>query len=188
MYMRLVKAFFRRMIAMVKLSIIKIFHLKHFQFKGLELVSFTTRFTFEGDGEIVLGKNIGTRRNVEFKVSPTGSIKIGEGCFFNNNCMLVSYKEISIGNKSSFGPNVLFYDHDHDFRSMEGIKSSKYKTGSIVIGNNVWVGANTVILRDTVIGDNCVIGAGAILQGEYEPDSVIVPKRENTIRKYNSNS
>ena len=40
--------------------------------------------------------------------------------------------------------------------------------GKIIIGNNVWIGANTVILKDVIINDNSVIGAfGKWLQKKY---------------------
>lgn len=61
----------------------------------------------------------------------------------------------------------------------------QYKTGSVEIGNNVWIGANTVILRETKIGDNCVVGAGCVLKGDYPAGTVIVQKRETTVTKYN---
>lgn len=78
------------------------------------------------------------------------------------------------------GPNVLIYDHDHDFRKEEGLKKLKYKTAPVDIGDNVWIGANTIILRGTKIGNNCVIGAGSVIKGCYPDNSIVVQKR-NTI-------
>ena len=57
-----------------------------------------------------------------------------------------------------------------------------YNTGKLKIGKNCWIGANTVILRGTVLGDNCVVGAGSVLKGHYESGSIILQKRE-TISK-----
>jgi len=48
---------------------------------------------------------------------------------------------------------------------------------------NCWIGANTVILRGTTIGDNSVIGAGCVLKGEYPAGAIIIQKRETTIIK-----
>ena len=62
------------------------------------------------------------------------------------------------------------------------MKAGKYKTGSIEIGNNVWIGANTIILRGTKIGDNAVIAAGSIVKGEVPTGAVIVQKRVSEIR------
>ena len=46
-----------------------------------------------------------------------------------------------------------------------GFAAMKYKTAPVEIGNNVWIGANCVILRGTKIGDNCVVAAGSVIKG-----------------------
>lgn len=43
----------------------------------------------------------------------------------------------------------------------------------ILIGNNVWIGINSVILKDTIIGDNCVVSAGSVVKGHFPPNSLI---------------
>ena len=57
-------------------------------------------------------------------------------------------------------------------------------TGEVIIGKNVWIGANTVILRNTRIGDNAVIAAGSIVKGEVPANSVFVDKREHNLIQY----
>ena len=81
-----------------------------------------------------------------------------------------------------FSPNVQIYDHDHDFRVEGGVKAGKYKTAPVEIGNNVWIGANTIILRGTKIGDNAVIGAGCVVKGEVPAGAVLVQKRVSEIK------
>lgn len=157
--MKYIYAFFRRIISLFKICLVKLFHFKLFFFKSIGIISISTKFVFLNKGVIKLGKDVATRRNVEFRVE-RGNISIGDKSFFNNNCLIVCHSKIYIGNNCSFGPNVMIFDHDHDFRYKGGKNAGKFKTSSVIIGNNVWVGANTVILRGTTIGDNCVIGAG----------------------------
>lgn len=97
--------------------------------------------------------------------------------------MIACHKSITIGNDVMFSPNVQIYDHDHDFRVAEGVKAGKYKTEPIIIGNNVWIGANTIILRGTVIGDNTVIAAGCVIKGVIPPNSKVYQKRELKIQE-----
>lgn len=96
--------------------------------------------------------------------------------------MLVSHESVTIGDDVEFGPGVLIYDHDHDFRMPGGLAEQKYKTAPIKIGNNVWIGANSVILRGTTIGNNCVVAAGTILHGEYPDDSLIFQEKTTRVR------
>lgn len=182
--MRIFKAVIKRLISLIKLLSIKIIHFKKFRFIPLGVISYSTKFRFNKSGEIILGKKIGTRKNVEFSVGENGKISVGDGCFFNNNCMIVSHDKIKIGRNCSFGPNVLFYDHDHNYKAFNGLKSESYVKNPIVIGDNVWIGANSVILRGSEIGDNCVIGAGSIVKGKFESNTMIVMERKMKVEKY----
>ena len=76
---------------------------------------------------------------------------------------------------------MLIYDHDHDYRAQGGIKAGKYKTTPVRIGDNVWIGANTVILRGTTIGNNVVIGAGSVVSGNVEDNTVFIQKRATSL-------
>ncbi|XJZ27077.1 acyltransferase [Bacillota bacterium Lsc_1132] len=182
--MKYLKAIIRRLLAFLKLSSVKIIHINSFSFKINEMVSLSTRFAFLNGGHIKIGKSLATERNVDFHVAEGGVLTIGDNCYMNKNCVISCHKEIVIGNKCALGPNVMIYDNDHDFRAEGGKIAGKYKVSSVVIGNNVWIGANTVILRGTHIGDNCVIGAGSVISGHYPDNTIIVQKRETSTIKY----
>lgn len=102
--------------------------------------------------------------------------------------MIVALKSVKIGKGVEFGPNVLVYDHDHDFRAIGGLKANKFKYGEVSIGDNTWIGANTVILRGTHIGNGCVIGAGSIVKGEFPDNCIITQKRETSISLISTNN
>ena len=84
---------------------------------------------------------------------------------------------ITLDSGVELSPNVQIYDHDHDFRADGGIKAGKYKTTPVSIGKNVWIGANSVILRGSTIGENAVVGAGSVVKGMIQENSVFVQKR-----------
>ena len=128
------------------------------------------------NGKMTLGC-IYTETNVHLG-SWGGIITIGEGCSFNRNVIIISRKQISIGNKTIIGPNVCIYDHDHEF-GPNGVISDKYKDGTVSIGNNVWIGAGSIILRGSIIGDNCVIGAGCVITGEIPANSLVISENRN---------
>lgn len=81
-----------------------------------------------------------------------------------------------------FGPGVLIYDHDHQFSAESGVVEKEYKTAPIKIGKNSWIGANTIILRGTEIGKNCVVGAGSVIKGKYGDNCLIYQERITKIK------
>lgn len=111
-------------------------------------------------------------------ISDGGNVDIGAHCFFNRNCSITAMKKIFIGDYCSFGNNVVIVDHNHDI-----IHRGSYDKEEIIIGNNVWIGANCVILKGTIIGDNCVIAAGSVVKGKIDNNTILIQKRENTLKK-----
>ena len=91
--------------------------------------------------------------------------------FFNNNVSVTAMNKVRIGNKCTFGNNVVIVDHDHDINAGKG-----FSVGEVHIGENVWVGANVVILKDTYIGNNAVIGAGSVVKGKIAQNAICVSK------------
>ena len=67
-------------------------------------------------------------------------------------------------------------------RAEGGLAAMKYKTAPVEIGNNVWIGANCVILRGTKIGDNCVVAAGSVIKGEFPANTLIYQKRDTEVK------
>ena len=105
-------------------------------------------------------------------------LKIGDDVGINANCYIAVHEEVIIGDNTILGPGVVVVDQDHDYKAEGGLKSEKYLTGRVKIGNNVWIGANAVILRNTTIGDNAVIGAGSVVSGNVPEGTVFVNKRQ----------
>ena len=169
---------FRVSFNLVRLSLMKVLTGGRIRFNAVQLLSLFTTIRIGKSGSITLGRSTQTRKGVAFLAS-RGTIEIGDRVGFNMNCILTSHERIEIGNHCAFGPNVVIFDHDHDYKSKDG----GFLTSPIRIGDNVWVGANVVILRGTTIGDNAVIGAGSVIKGDIPADCVVVQKRENCLTK-----
>ena len=124
-------------------------------------------------GGIFLGQSCCIEEGTLLQTS-NGHIQLGTGVYINRNCTIVSHENITIGEHTTIGPNVCIYDHDHNYRDPElGIISTP-----VVIGKGVWIGAGSVILRGTKIGDNCVIAAGSVVKGEIPAATLVVCKHE----------
>ncbi len=168
---------------MIKMAWTKLFHLKNFKGPKISMVSPLTEITLDRGGRLEIGDNFKMRDGAKIRVRNGAICRIGKNTSINCNNMIACHEKVIIGNDVQFSPNVQIYDHDHDFRAKGGCKAGKYKTGSIEIGNNVWIGANTVILRDTKIGDDAVIAAGSIVKGEIPSGAVFVQKRVSKVGK-----
>ncbi|WP_312886635.1 acyltransferase [Paenibacillus foliorum] len=89
--------------------------------------------------------------------------------------------KISIGRNTKIAPNVCINDHDHNYKNTT---DGHLIMGEVIIGENVWIGSNVVVLRDTVIGDNAVIAAGSVVKGNVPANTLFLNKRENKIIHY----
>ena len=167
---------------MVKMAWTKLFHGGSFKDPKVSMVSPLTEITLDKGGKLEIGNGFKMRDGAKIRVRKGAVCKIGRNTSINCNNMIACHKRVIIGDDVQFSPNVQIYDHDHDFRVEGGVKAGKYKTGTVEIGHNVWIGANTIILRGTKIGNNAVIAAGSIVKGEIPEGAVFVQKRVNEIR------
>ena len=129
------------------------------------------------DGTARFGKEQITRGNAVFRVEG-GELIIGDKCFFNQNVSITCKKKIVIGDRCQIANNVVIVDHDHAGSENWG----SYVETPVNIGNDVWIGANVVIMRGTTIGDKAVIGAGSIVKGDVPAGKVFYQKRETMIK------
>ena len=129
------------------------------------------------DGTARFGKEQITRGNAVFRVEG-GELIVGDKCFFNQNVSITCKKKIVIGDRCQIANNVVIVDHDHAGSENWG----SYVETPVTIGNDVWIGANVVIMRGTAIGDKAVIGAGSIVKGDVPAGKVFYQKRETMIK------
>ena len=168
----------------VRICLLKISHPKHFKFVLPIYVSPFSEISLSRKGILRLGKYSQLRNNAKIRIRNGGTLEIGKNFHSGNDSIIVCHDEIIIGDHVQFGPGVLVYDHDHDFTHPDGLKAEKYLTTPVKIGSSVWIGARSIILRGTEIGDNCVIAAGSILKGKYPSNSIIYQPKPTQIKPY----
>ncbi len=163
------------------LHIILFHKIRHIQIKrGFYNISLSSKVYGKDGGLVKLGKKTTSSKNLVL-VAVSGQIEIQDNCTFSGNCTVVAHEKISIGKNCIFGPGVKIYDHDHMFDD-SGVLPDGYKTGAITIGDRTWIGANAIILRDTIIGEGSVIGAGTIVKGYIPPHSIVTNDREIIVK------
>lgn len=124
------------------------------------------------------------RNNLVGLMNPTildvlagGKIKIGNNCGFSS-VVMSSRIGIEIGDYVIVGGNVRIFDHDFhemDARSRRGgTDGNEIRSAGIIIGDDVFIGTNVIILKGTTIGDRSIIAAGSVVFGlNIPPDSLV---------------
>lgn len=165
----------------LRLYALKLFLRDKLHFYCVERISPNVGLDFNKKATVKFGNKIRIHSGCRIKVRAEGTLEIQDGAKMNHNCIVACRDKIIIGAGTEFGPSVYLYDHDHIHDYSNG-KNEGYNTDSIVIGKNCWIGANTVILKGTELGDNCVVAAGSVISGKYSSNTLVYQKRETSIR------
>lgn len=106
--------------------------------------------------------------------------KVGEGVSIGDNSAIGEYSYfgasggISIGRDVIMGQYISFHSENHNFNdNSKLIREQGVTSKGIRIGNNIWVGAKVTFLDGCVVGDNSVVAAGAVVNGQFPDNSVI---------------
>ena len=135
-------------------------------------------------GRIVCGDQLRIEENAALSAVNGGKLSLGDNVGIGQGNLIKCQEKIEIGSGTLFGPNVLVYDHDHVFDSVNGVDRKRFQTKPVMIGENCWIGANVVILKGSEIGDRCVVAAGSVIRGSYPSDSLIYQKRTDTVKQF----
>lgn len=130
----------------------------------------------------LLGKSEGAYINPPFYCDYGTHIEVGKNFFANYNCTILDVATVKIGDNCQMAPNVAIYTAGHPLHPVA--RNSAYEYGiPVEIGDNCWIGGNTVILPGVHIGDNCVIGAGSVVTKDIPDWSVAAGNPCKVIRK-----
>lgn len=111
------------------------------------------------------------------------NIRFGKNVFINFGCTILDCTHVEIGDNVLIGPRVQIYTATHPLqpqKRLEGKESAK----AVTIGKNVWLGGACVILPGVWIGDNAVIGAGAVVTRDVPENTVVAGNPAKVIRRF----
>lgn len=163
--------------------------------KRLRLIGYPIIYKFKG-AEIIIGNDVainseimsnmlGLYQKTMIVARYGGKIRIGNNVGMSGTT-IYAWNSIEIGDNTIIGANVKIIDNDfHPINADERLKDNKEMVGvkSVKIGENVFIGMNTIILKGTRIGKNCVIGAGSVVNGIFEDNMVIAGNPARVIRR-----
>ena len=122
-----------------------------------------------------LSNLLGVNHRVIIATLGDGKIQIGDN-FRMSGGSIVARKSITIGSNVNIGVNCIVTDSDHhavDF-SKRGVEDvSDISTLAVLIGDDVWLGANVTILKGVTIGSRSIIGAGLTVTRSIPEDHIL---------------
>ena len=129
---------------------------------------------------LICGNNVSIGNNTTIEL--TGSLKLlGKGMIIGNNVGFGTHcrygsgmGRLLIGDDTIFGNYVSIHPENHNYKDQNiPIRLQGVRGIGVEIGKNCWIGAKATILDGTIIGDNCVVAAGAVVRGEFPANSII---------------
>ena len=144
----------------------------------------------QGSGDIILGDNVSTdgRLAIFFaaRYSSRPRLIIGDNTGIGHSCAFTVGREIRIGKHCRFGGLVAVFDapgHPADPAArMAGLPSAPDEVRPVVIGDNVWIGSNSIIYPGVTIGDNSIVAMGSIVMSNVAPNTMVAGNPARMIR------
>ena len=146
------------------------------QILGLENVSIGTGVTILQGGRIIA---------VPEREGATPHLTIGNGTYIGQYCTLACLNRLHIGHDVTLGDNVYVADGSHSFSDLgKSVMKQPLLTGSITIGDRVWLGKNAVVARNLTIGDNAVVGANSFVSRDVPAYTVVAGIPAVPVKRY----
>lgn len=112
------------------------------------------------------------------KIKPaggSGDVRIGRNSVINSGCVIYTGHGVTIGAHVAVAANCTFAATNHEYRDPRRLimeQGFMPGRGGIVVEDDVWIGANTVLLDGAIVRRGCVVGAGSLVRGELPPYSI----------------
>ena len=131
----------------------------------------------------LIANKVGKKVNIEKNAVFSKDLSIGDNSGVGLNCIING--PCSIGNDVLMGPNCVIYTVNHRFDSLDvPIRlQGDSEPRPVVIGDDVWIGSNVIVLPGVKIGSHSVIGAGSVVTKDVPPYCVVAGNPA-VIKKY----
>jgi acetyltransferase-like isoleucine patch superfamily enzyme len=112
-------------------------------------------------------------------------VTIGDRCSIGRGTAIVARRSVVIGDDVTIAPNVYITDHNHTYGDVAVPIKDQYPTSEPVrIGDGTWIAAGATVLPGADIGRHVTVGAGAVVRGRVEDNSVVAGNPARVVRRY----
>lgn len=137
----------------------------------------------QASGKIIIGDNVRLCRLVEFSVPKGGVLEIGNNASIGRGVLLSAHNSIVIGSYTMLAEYVCMHDNNHVFDDVGAlIVDQGFKSTPLIIGSGCWLGAKSILLEGSSLGDGAVLGANSVLTRPVPANSVAVGSPAKVIR------
>ena len=102
-----------------------------------------------------------------------GKITIREGTYVNRFTMFDAHEKIEIGRNCMIGPGCYLTDADHGMKEGLPVSQQPMEAKPVILEDGVWLGAGVIVLKGVTIGQNTVVGAGAVVTKDVPANTVV---------------
>lgn len=132
-------------------------------------------------GTIIIKGSVSLGRGTCLAISETGTCVFGSDFVITGKSTIICRKYIEFGSESLVSWDVLFMDTDyHKILNQRGTLLNDNKP--IIIGEKVWIGCRTLVLKGSTIPDGCIISAGSVIAGNYPNQNTIYTSNKKVLR------
>lgn len=155
---------FRNLIYRCKGSWLKLYLLLHGceVGKGLKCIKYPS-FRLVPNKNIVFGNNVTIGEYITFEIVNGAVLKIGNHVNLTRNVTIAANSKIEIGSNCLIAENVSVRDTNHKTAKHQLISQQASDSEPVFIGEDVWIGANSVVLKGSNIPNGVVIGANSLV-------------------------
>lgn len=124
----------------------------------------------------------GAMINSPFYMEFANHLEMGVNSFINYDCIMLNNAMVKLGDNVLVGPKVSFYTAIHPIDAKQREQWLVYAK-PITVEDNVWIGGSATILGGVIIGKNAIVGAGAVVTKDVEPNTIVVGNPARVLRK-----
>lgn len=143
----------------------------------------------KGIRHVFIGKKVRIFPNLRMETQDGGTIHIQDDVVISQNVHITSAGKLQIGKSSLILANVFITNIDHDYQEI-GVHVVKQKiiVKDTIIGENCFIGMGAAIMAGTILGKQCIVGANSVVRGTFPDYCVIVGSPAKVVKKYNLNT
>ena len=128
--------------------------------------------------EFLIDEDVTINESNYITVKQGAQLIIGKNTYITR-ATISCLEKVEIGENCILGEGMKIFDHNHQYtKEPFSVSKTQFNTAPIKIGNNVWTGANCIILKGVTIGHNVILGAGCVVYKDVPDNTLLVNKQE----------